>query len=148
MVVRLQICFKTVLIMSSWQKKLISYIIFCFCQHNHKSAFGLQITDQSRDITSRHHLTRGIAGPNFNSYHVSNSRCTLKELIYVSPKFWKKNSQLFTFWKRTSTSKHSFCKCIHLQSWCCSFACAAEAGAITPALIHHSLIPPIQLGRL
>ena len=29
-------------------------------------ASGLQITDQSRDITNRCHLTRGITGPNLN----------------------------------------------------------------------------------
>ena len=65
LVLRLEICFKTVLIMSSWQKKLISYVIFYFCYYHHKSVSGLQITDQSCEITSCHHFTRGIAGPNF-----------------------------------------------------------------------------------
>ena len=33
---------------------------------HHNSASVLQITDQSRDVTNWHHLTRGIARSNFN----------------------------------------------------------------------------------
>ena len=51
--------------MSSWQKKLTRHAIFYFYEQ-HKSASGLQITDQFRDVTNSHHLTRGIADPNFN----------------------------------------------------------------------------------
>ena len=62
---RLEICFKTFLILSSWQKKLKRYAISYFYEQN-KSASGLQITAQFRDITNSHHLARGIADPNFN----------------------------------------------------------------------------------
>ena len=58
--------FKTFLIMSPWNKKLISYVIFYFCKHHHNSVSVLQIIDQPCDVTNCHHLTRGIAGPNFN----------------------------------------------------------------------------------
>ena len=44
---------------------MIRYVIFYFYKH-HKGTSGLQITDQSCDVTNCHHATRGIAGPNFN----------------------------------------------------------------------------------
>ena len=51
----------------------------------------LQITGQSRDVTNCHHLARGITRPNFDFISCLE---LLKELIYASPKLWKKIANL------------------------------------------------------
>ena len=65
-VLRLETYFKTFLIMPPREKKLISYVMFHFCEHHHKSASSLQFTYHLRYITNCYHGTREIACPNFN----------------------------------------------------------------------------------
>ena len=122
---------------------------FLFLLKGHKSTSGLQITDHSCDITNCKYLTRGIAGLNFNFipcielevYTQRANLClTLKKIVNLSL------SEIGTGQVHQNILGVGACICSN-DVLRLLVEQNRKLGAITPALIHHSLIP-IQFERL
>ena len=122
---------------------------FLFLLKGHKSTSGLQITDHSCDITNCKYLTRGIAGLNFNFipcielevYTQRANLClTLKKIVNLSL------SEIGTGQVHPNILGVGACICSN-DVLRLLVEQNRKLGAITPALIHHSLIP-IQFERL